>query len=91
MKLTKDQRFTAYCIMLHEIRSYDARNICHAAKYLFELGLDDDFRFSNLKEYFPELWRKRKRGKNEESVYLWSSQEDRIKALEKCITETSNF
>lgn len=88
MKLNKLQRYTAYCIMLAEIEREVYLGFCGVASVAFGIDLDDDFRFSNFKKYFPELWRKRKRGEDECSVLLWDCKAARISALQAAIIET---
>ena len=87
MKLTKEERHEWYKSILEILHNHD-RHICGTVAELYGVQLDEDMRFTNFKEYLPELWNKREDGKNELSPYLWGSQEERIAALKACIEET---
>ena len=97
MRLIKDQRFTAYCIMLEELEEYDGAEMysiahdgfCFLAFNLFELNdLFDGF--DECLELFPEILSK----KPEHSEWLWfrancyGGTPQRIAILKQCIRET---
>lgn len=96
MILTKKERHKHYKAILTLLKSdkfEHKKTICGAVVFLYGIELDSDRKYTNFKEYFPELWNKRgyyKDGqrKNEDSVHLWDNTEERIDALEKCIEET---
>lgn len=94
MKLTKDQRYTAYCIMLEEAENQSKTNdgfnstnhgICYMVSEIFELDtyVEDDFM-----QNFPELHDKKT---IKEDDWYWHNWEERIAALKQCIKETENF
>lgn len=104
LQLTKDQRYTAYCIMLAEIEmtGYCA-SLCHLSGKLFDIfpsttgnsGFDEfgkEYEIAVVtKDFYPELWNKR----NTDSGmgYWWDTRETkpRINALKQCIEETADF
>lgn len=87
MKLNKSQRFTAYCIMLHELTIHSW--ICEIASDCFGLELDNDMEFSNFKIYFPELWNNRHYKATGLSAFLWTGYTERREALLKSIKQTA--
>lgn len=100
IKLRKDQRFTAYCIMMFELQDYDPDNydlsdgLCFAFRHLFNL-VDSSGGYHNIiREFFPEL--QKKKPKKIKEVGLWFhpnnrslyGRDKRISILKKCIKET---
>jgi len=82
MKLTPEQRYTAYCILWQELNERET-GFCLLWFYVF-----DEYRWfndgNNLKYLPPELWRKR----NREDRYGWfNCTENRFKAIRQCIEE----
>ena len=88
MKLTKLQRHTAYIILLHEIEVSVLLGICPIFSYMSGIELDDDGLFTKFKTMLPELWNKRRCGRNECYAFLWETDAERISALKQCIEET---
>ncbi len=93
MKLTKKERHKAYKAILALINRGVKSTVCGAFSYLYKISLDNDGKFTNFKDYLPELWDKRGYfssdcRKDETSGYLWNKCVERIDALEKCIKET---
>ena len=94
MKLNKLQRYTAYCIMLHEITlSNTTYGFCIWIDDLFELGEDYDEKV--IKKYFPELWNKKPKKVYREESYaqgcVWfgyDGNKQRTELLKQCIQET---
>ena len=93
LKLTKEQRWVAYCIMLQvfDERDYDdcGAFLCRVFQKItgIDVSLDDKM----FKELLPELWNKRPKANYIGNV--WYSQHGcgyvaRIKALKQCIEET---
>lgn len=92
MTLTKDERYTAYCIMLEEAESgeYLSVGLCRLMYEVF-----DSIKYYNyavLKEEFPELALKRP----SKASIMWfpsgqSGWDSRIAIIKQCIEETSNF
>lgn len=92
MKLSKSERQTAYIIMLAEYNhSEHYYGLCSMFKNTCGISLDNDGRYGNLREMFPELWEKRKSGANWDTVYLFKDDNHRVEALQQCIKETYNF
>lgn len=89
MKLTKLQRHTAYIILLYEYETLKFRWLCGTFHSVTDIELDPDFRFTNFKLMLPELWRKRQKGTDEHSLFLFESYEHRVAALKQCISETA--
>lgn len=93
MKLTKLQRYTAYCLMEWEIRyhfkDYDSGGFCMVIKQLFdvETNIVMEHGFPTLKEMFPELHSKITRNEFMDA-YLFLSWDERKIALKQCISET---
>lgn len=88
MTLTKDERFTAYCIMLAEAEFYNPYGwgFCGVARH--RLGLEI-YSSDNFRTTLPELFSKRQRPTNE----LWFDNnrkgwQKRIELLKTCINET---
>ena len=89
MKLTKLQRYTAYVIMLEELKD------CKRGLCLVWMKLTGEKRWhlgdSHLGNILPELWRK---AKNKDGGSWWDSKTDtaffneRAAALKECIKET---
>lgn len=84
MKLTKLQRFTAYCIMMAWFEENNWRFFCEAMREVFGLP----FSSQTIKEYFPELYRKRPTGKDGEQSWFGNNSPERKKLLKQCIEET---
>ena len=99
MKLTKDQRWIAYCILLQEYEQVRLSGFCLACKEIFGWNDNDQegsngfykWAYLNLK-YLPELNKKKPRSA---SKYSWfprhTSMEavpQRILLLKQCISET---
>jgi hypothetical protein len=89
MKLDKSQRHTAYIIAEAELPNYGYYGLCHLFDNVFDIELDNDYYFGNLKSLFPELWRERATGKGDTNAYLWDDDEQRRKALRNCIKKTA--
>lgn len=90
-KLTRLQRYAAYCIMLAEME-FGYKRLCYLCQDVFDIDLDDDYRFGNLKLLFPELWKNR--GwlggiiREDGEAFLWGNSRERIEALKQRIIET---
>lgn len=94
MKLTKLQRFTAYCIMREEAerpsivmsgggpQKSNNNGLCFMITHLFDIYAYDH---SVLKFQLPELYRNSK----VPGCFFFDSWEERITALDECIAETS--
>lgn len=95
MKLTKDQRHTAYILMLAEVeerqklRSYPF--LCFVAESLFDIKYQP-FKDSSLK-IFIELYDNRPKSKTSKTSawYHPIDYQSRINVLKKAIKETYNF
>jgi hypothetical protein len=89
MKLTKDQRHTAYIIMLDSFETDDIEGcqfFCECMSYLF------DWSFSErpIRKYLPELWSKRPKPLYSSTCWFDSRDKDsRIDLLNQCINETA--
>lgn len=87
-KLTKLQRYTAYCCMLAEFDSfYNSCNFFCTAAMIIGIGggLDDGV----IEKYFPELWEHKP--PQYFTAKCWFSYDDtdkRIAILKQCIEET---
>lgn len=97
MKLTKDQRHTAYIILKNEMEAaYGIWGFCVWIGRVFDIGDRKGERL--IKKSFPELWRKRPKNpyqvENESQGCLWFDYHDiesngkRIELLKQCIEET---
>lgn len=85
-KLTKDEKFTAYCIMLAEYELGKTYFLCKIISDCFGLRGTDE----TMKKYFPELYLKRPKGLLSGSSWFLSwEQKKRIDILKQCIEETS--
>lgn len=96
MKLTKDERYTAYCIMLEEaenkrpFKDIDGNGIhptVNGLCWMFLCLFDSNLLYHFSSRILPELYTKIERH-NEFHFYSWRS---RIAALKQCIKETENF
>lgn len=102
LKLTKDERYTAYVLLLAEIERLGyCQSICHLSGDLFgiypspsgEGGRNEKYENYEIgvvtKDFYPELWNKR----THDGGYWWacSNTQSRINALKKCIEETSDY
>jgi hypothetical protein len=101
MKLTKDQRHTAYIIMLAEAENRidelaeDGDGFCWLICDTFGIysnwDRQDDGMYGNNTKFFTELQKKKPKGKH----YWFDTDENgwnkRIELLNKCIEETYNF
>ena len=89
MKLTKDQRHTAYILMLHWFEKHLSHTLflCESVNVLF----DWEFRQSSIKENLPELWRKKPRKPDGHCWFNCDKKgfEKRTNLLRKCINETA--
>ena len=88
MRLTKDQRFTAYCIMLHSAqhRSKYWDGLCDLAVHVFGIYL-----VRKWDDVFPEAARKRPIGKSHYDIWFPATKrgwKKRIELLKQCIIET---
>lgn len=90
MKLTKLQRYTAYCILLEEaenpayydgfVDKSDDWGIC----YMWLCLTGYEYLFDKFKKILPELYTKRKG----DDTFYWDTWEERKEALKQCIIET---
>lgn len=86
MKLTKDQRFIAYCIMLEEIESSENYFFCNTFYRCFGLVNSQ----ITMQEYFPELYSKKPKVTHSPNCWFPVHEtEKRIKILKQCIEETA--
>jgi hypothetical protein len=83
MKLTKLQRYTAYCIIIEEIESRNNEGCCSA---YYKITGDESWR--KLYNILPELFSKRTRLVVACYSFWFASPEERIEALKHCIIET---
>jgi hypothetical protein len=84
MKLRKDQRFTAYCIMLEEAENgyiISCLGLCWLFRELFDSYSLYDLEEKLLPEYFKLFYKNR-------PIRRWG---ERIELLKQCIEETSDF
>lgn len=85
MKLTKLQRYTAYCILYCEVNGY--LGLCRAA-------WDNFGNTFSIEESLPELFNKKSGNyfsfgeMYENGRYWFKNNEERRSALKKCISET---
>lgn len=83
VKLTKLQRYTAYCIMSCEVHLLtdvgSSRGLC----FLWNMTIENGIVF-DLDKILPELYSKKTR----DGAFWFFSTEERIRALNKCIEET---
>ncbi len=99
MKLTKDQRYTMYCILLEEAESNELfsdeynQGICHLIRDVFGFYpvLKSVYTYTKSSEVWfddiaPELLKYKRDG-----TYWFNNWEERIEALKQCIAETENF
>ena len=88
MKLTKLQRYTAYCILLEEAeRPSDFWGFVTTDVgfcYIWYTLTGDGCLFKRFKTELPELFSKRKI----EGIYFFRNWKERIAALKACIKET---
>lgn len=98
MKLTKLQRYTAYCMIEEEILSgYFSYGFCIYIEDMFGLK-DEEITERIIQKYFPELWNKRpkKLYQKETKILgaLWfepfslESNSRRKNIIKQCIEET---
>lgn len=89
MKLSKDQRFTAYCIMAQEAQD-EGIHFCFCPT--IEEILHIDFcRLKTIKEYLPELHDKKPEYVSDVSIWFPETKkglQKRIELLKQCIEET---
>lgn len=93
MKLTKDERYTAYCIMLAEVEEYYETGFCYMVHKVFNVPYD---KTEHLLSFLPELLSKEPTVHYRHHEAFWfadkkSGWRHRIAILKKCIKETSNF
>lgn len=81
MKLTKLQRYTAYCIILEEFESGDC--LCK----IWE-RITDDESWWYLNEILPELFAKRTLRYSDVITFWFNNDFERVAALQQCIKET---
>ena len=88
MKLTKLQRYTAYCILLEEAERpselYGNVTTQGGICYMWYLLTGDGYLFNRFRTELPELFSKRKI----EGIYFFRNWKERIAALKACIEET---
>lgn len=90
MKLTKDQRFTAYCIMLQEMEEINGGFFCNVIHSTFSIERFS-FEINRHRNIFPELYRKRPKENLIGDVWYHEfgyGHKIRIKDLTACILET---
>lgn len=92
MTLTKDQRFTAYCILLVEAEIRDNQNygLCYLTRYLnenIEFNRSDDE--IDLYDHLPELYRRRPSKRVYWFARTKAGWQKRIELLKQCIEETA--
>lgn len=100
MKLTKDQRYTMYCILLQEAESNElfsdnySQGICYLMRYIFNFYPVSNYYFTYksfdeewFKDVAPELLKYEKLI----TAYWFKNWKERRKALKQCISETENF
>ena len=95
MKLTKLQRYTAYCILLEECAEGligGWTGICQISSYVFDIRLLvlQEQGFPTFKKIFPELHSKITRNEFYHA-FLFNNWQERIDALKQCISETEPF
>lgn len=85
-ELDKLERYTAYCILLKEMKD-NPQGICVIWYSLFKeiSWLDND---KNLKHLLPELWEKRTSPVVRDTDSWFEDDNQRIEALKECIKET---
>lgn len=88
MKLTKDQRYTMYCILLQEIKK-EPDGICLIWYNIFHEVTWHERK--HLRKYLPELWENRFKTPIRDGESWFESHKQRIEALKQCIAETENF
>ena len=88
MKLTKDQRYTIYCILLQEMETKPTAT-CLIWYIIFEEATWQEK--THLRKYLPELWEKKTRSICTRFDSWFYDTEQRIEALKQCIAETENF
>lgn len=100
MTLTKDERYTAYCIMLQECEQrVFPEGLCHISGECFDVypityksGCTLYKESVHMKKLYPEIWNKR--NGNDAGYWFFKTpegMEKRISILKQCIEETSNF
>lgn len=90
MTLNKSQRYIAYILLAEEIEhnAPRARGICATSYCTFGI---DIYELSEFRRYFPELFRKKPKGKRKNDYWFTEDAEgskQRIALLEECIEET---
>jgi hypothetical protein len=89
MKLTKDQRHTAYVLMLAELEEKESKDyypyMCWVLKYVFDMPMYGMFSLVELYNKKPESV-----GVCDEWFPSWDYK-SRKKLLKQCIEETYNF
>jgi hypothetical protein len=97
MKLRKDERFTAYVIMLEEIKEQEFLCNCFD-NIFFDTYEETEHRISYNERMFMETLPKlySKKSVKTYSANVWFNRYDggereRIKLLQQCIQETSDF
>lgn len=89
MKLTKLQRYTAYCILLEEAENPGHHDGCLFGSDCFGICymwhcLTDDILYNYFNNTLPELYNKRKY----HDWDYWNTWEERKEAIKQCIIET---
>lgn len=88
MKLTKDQRHTAYIIMQHLIETGQQEFMCNTSLYAFDIDVHE--KDGSLQETYPEIMSKRPKS----AGYSWFggkheyNKKKRVALLQQCIEET---
>jgi hypothetical protein len=90
MKLTKLQRYTAYCILLEEadnpsLTCYGDFSNSDGICYMWDCVTKGENLFKKFEITLPELFNKRSRLRCD---YFWHTWKERIEALKQCIIET---
>lgn len=96
MKLTKEQRFVAYVIMLHEAKNnkWEGFGLCHLIFFTFGI-VDEGYakkyqevnKYGDVLKYFPELLSKKPSdGWPKWDILGWQQRKEFIK---QCINETA--
>lgn len=100
MKLTKDQRYTMYCILLQEAEEnepffdIEKKGICHLIRDVFGFYpiSKKDYSFKgNGSEWFNDVTPELLKYENNIRAYWFKDWSERIEALKQCIKETENF
>lgn len=93
MKLTKLQRYTAYCILQAEINGYSKEmrydGFCNLINSLFgiQLCISNDSYWKPFRETFPEIV-KRATIDIVDEAFMYKNWKERKEALKQCILET---